>query len=293
MTIPPAFLTSLLYRYNKPTEQSKPHVTLTFAQSLDAKIAGRGGKQLTLSGKESMVMTHWMRTMHDGILIGIGTALNDDPQLNTRLLPYRDPDPSANGHNNPYNIPRPIILDTKLRLSPHCKLLKNYTEGKGRRPWLICTEPSETSEKTEWLARRDTLDNAGARIVVLQIGHDTEGDQICLEILNLSQISMSSSDYLPIPLVLQTIHQLGISSVMVEGGAQVIRSFLSQNAVRSATSLVNTVIITIAPIFVGEDGVSYNAESGPSSVYKHASTAMFGQDTIVGLIPAYPNQDAP
>ena len=40
-------------------EQHRPYVTLTFAQSLDAKIAGQGGKQLILSGKESMVMTHW------------------------------------------------------------------------------------------------------------------------------------------------------------------------------------------------------------------------------------------
>lgn len=37
----------------------RPFVTLTFAQSLDAKIAGVGGKQLILSGKESMIMTHW------------------------------------------------------------------------------------------------------------------------------------------------------------------------------------------------------------------------------------------
>lgn len=37
----------------------RPHVTLTFAQSIDAKIAGKGGKQLILSGRESMVMTHW------------------------------------------------------------------------------------------------------------------------------------------------------------------------------------------------------------------------------------------
>lgn len=37
----------------------RPYVTLTFAQSLDAKIAGAGGQQLLLSGKASMVMTHW------------------------------------------------------------------------------------------------------------------------------------------------------------------------------------------------------------------------------------------
>lgn len=38
---------------------TRPYVTLTFAQSLDAKIAGNEGQQLILSGKESMIMTHW------------------------------------------------------------------------------------------------------------------------------------------------------------------------------------------------------------------------------------------
>jgi 2,5-diamino-6-(ribosylamino)-4(3H)-pyrimidinone 5'-phosphate reductase len=33
--------------------------TLTFAQSLDGKVAGAHGGQLILSGKESMIMTHW------------------------------------------------------------------------------------------------------------------------------------------------------------------------------------------------------------------------------------------
>lgn len=40
-------------------DPSRPYVTLTFAQSLDAKIAGRAGIQLILSGEESMRMTHW------------------------------------------------------------------------------------------------------------------------------------------------------------------------------------------------------------------------------------------
>jgi 2,5-diamino-6-(ribosylamino)-4(3H)-pyrimidinone 5'-phosphate reductase len=42
-----------------PSDGTRPYVTLTFAQSIDAKIAGAGGKQLILSGEESMKMTHW------------------------------------------------------------------------------------------------------------------------------------------------------------------------------------------------------------------------------------------
>lgn len=96
-------------RQNKP----KPFVTLTYAQSADGKIAGPGGSQVRLSGDESMLLTHKLvaalglgrssergsgsgerradqaptfierlREIHDSILVGIGTVLADDPQLN-------------------------------------------------------------------------------------------------------------------------------------------------------------------------------------------------------------------
>jgi 2,5-diamino-6-(ribosylamino)-4(3H)-pyrimidinone 5'-phosphate reductase len=79
-------------------DNQKIWTTLTFAQALDGKVAGHGGRQLILSGKESMLMTHWyvcfrmmttdlivfrMRAMHDAILVGINTVINDDPQLNS------------------------------------------------------------------------------------------------------------------------------------------------------------------------------------------------------------------
>jgi 2,5-diamino-6-(ribosylamino)-4(3H)-pyrimidinone 5'-phosphate reductase len=54
---PPEFLSAVLSSCAHNT--TRPYVTLTFAQSLDAKIAGSGGQQLILSGKESMSMTHW------------------------------------------------------------------------------------------------------------------------------------------------------------------------------------------------------------------------------------------
>lgn len=51
------FLASVLQPYSN--NRAQPYVTLTFAESSDGKIAGANGQQLLLSGKESMIMTHW------------------------------------------------------------------------------------------------------------------------------------------------------------------------------------------------------------------------------------------
>ncbi|KAJ9099259.1 hypothetical protein QFC21_004140 [Naganishia friedmannii] len=101
----PRFLSTYI-----PTDHPEPWITLTYAQSLDARIAGRDKRQIRLSGEESMAMTHWyvltrlhytgghevvliwmflctdrMRSLHDAIMVGAGTAINDDPRLNGRL----------------------------------------------------------------------------------------------------------------------------------------------------------------------------------------------------------------
>lgn len=57
----PAFLQRLYPKgyENAASSRPRPYITLTYAQSLDGCIAGVGGKQILLSGKESMVMTHW------------------------------------------------------------------------------------------------------------------------------------------------------------------------------------------------------------------------------------------
>lgn len=57
---PPPFLVEHVEKATTATSTARrPHITLTWAQSLDMKIAGPGGARVTLSGPESMLMTHW------------------------------------------------------------------------------------------------------------------------------------------------------------------------------------------------------------------------------------------
>ncbi|OCH96200.1 hypothetical protein OBBRIDRAFT_787658 [Obba rivulosa] len=254
-------------------DATRPYVTLTFAQSLDAKIAGPGGKQLALSGRESLVMTHWMRTMHDAILIGVGTALNDDPQLNTRHLP---PLPVHAIYD--YSTPRPIVLDTRLRLRPQCKLLRNFKEGRGRRPWVICAIPDSADQLEDWVERRTALEDEGAKVLVVK----------------------AQDGRIHIPTLLSKLRKRRIRSVMVEGGAQIIQSFLAaaappppeaedfkagEDTEELPRSAVDMIVVTVAPTFVGKEGVGYGndlvAEKLPSLQF--IGSELFGRDSVVAL----------
>ncbi|KAJ7193350.1 dihydrofolate reductase-like domain-containing protein [Mycena pura] len=224
MSEAPSYLTTLLAPYAAAPPPARPHVTLTFAQSLDGKIAGPGGAQLILSGAESMLMTHWLRTQHDAIIIGVGTAINDDPQLNTRHLP-----PALPGERR--HVPRPVVLDRSLRLPPTCKLLKNFAAGTGRRPWVIAAAPADAGSR----ARYDLLTAAGAKVLLLPEG---------------------SSDANRTEPALALLRAQGVRTLMVEGGARVIASFFG------AARCVDTILVTTAPRLVGPAGVGYSVPEG-------------------------------
>ena len=65
---------------------------------------------------------------------------------------------------------------------------------------------------------------------------------------------------------------------MVEGGARVIQSFLSER-------LVDALIVTTAPVLVGSDGVGYSEDIGqfPGLKYAGIGTELLGRDTVIGL----------
>ncbi|KAJ3037319.1 2,5-diamino-6-(ribosylamino)-4(3H)-pyrimidinone 5'-phosphate reductase [Rhizophlyctis rosea] len=184
-----AFLTPLL---STPTPQTRPKITLTYAQTLDGFIAGPNKTPLQISCPESMVLTHALRASHDAILVGISTVLADSPSLTTRFV-TRGP-----GGESPATHPRPIVLDSRLRCPLNAKFM-------GRSPIIIASEASYDPE------RKTALERVGASVILLP----STTDKLPLE------------NALPI----LAAEPYNVKSIMVEGGAGVIGYCLREGSV--------------------------------------------------------------
>jgi len=92
--------------------QGRPLVTLKVAQSLDGKTATVSGQSKWITGPDARRFGHLLRAKNDAILIGIETALADDPELTCRLPGLEDRSPVR------------VVLDTQLRLAEGSKLVR-------------------------------------------------------------------------------------------------------------------------------------------------------------------------
>jgi diaminohydroxyphosphoribosylaminopyrimidine deaminase/5-amino-6-(5-phosphoribosylamino)uracil reductase len=88
----------------------RPLITLKLATSLDGRIATRTGASRWITGEEARQRAHHLRASHDGIMVGSGTALADDPELTCRLPGLEQRRPVR------------IVLDGHLRLAPSSRL---------------------------------------------------------------------------------------------------------------------------------------------------------------------------
>ena len=128
-------------------QQSKPphlpFVTVKYAQTLDGRIATATGDSQWISGPDSLRLAHQLRAEHDGILVGIGTVLADNPQLNVRLASGRDP--------------LRVIVDSRLRTPLTARVLA----GEAARHTLIATTRMADGN------RQQEIEQLGAQIVTL------------------------------------------------------------------------------------------------------------------------------
>ncbi|UCD71448.1 MAG: bifunctional diaminohydroxyphosphoribosylaminopyrimidine deaminase/5-amino-6-(5-phosphoribosylamino)uracil reductase RibD [Syntrophobacterales bacterium] len=186
--------------YLKHTQRGSPLVTLKFAQSLDGRIATKTGRSQWISSPEALSLGHRLRAIHDGVLVGIGTILVDDPSLTVRL---------AKGKN-----PRRIIVDGRLRIPLTSKVLSD--EGVDK-TIIVATEGANRR-------KAHGLKKLGAE--VLWAARNQRGE-----------VDMKD--------LLEKLGRMEITSVLVEGGAKIITSFLRER-------LADKIVIMMAPKLIGK-----------------------------------------
>ncbi|QDI91802.1 bifunctional diaminohydroxyphosphoribosylaminopyrimidine deaminase/5-amino-6-(5-phosphoribosylamino)uracil reductase RibD [Salicibibacter halophilus] len=122
-------------------QTGKPYVTVKTASTLNGAMTSPKGVSPWITGKAALAEVHQLRHIHDVILVGVETALNDNPALTTRL--------EIEGRN-----PIRVVLDRHLRTPLAAQLV---TDGKA--PTWIFTEESRESNHAS------ALEQKGARVI--------------------------------------------------------------------------------------------------------------------------------
>ena len=135
---------AMLGPYIKLRTTGRPWVICKWAQTSDGYLALPAGDGRWISSEQSRADVHVLRSQCDGVLIGSGTVVADDPLLTNR--------------SGSASQPTRVILDSQLRISPNGKLISTIDIA----PILIYT--TETSASS---AKADLLRHAGAEILAL------------------------------------------------------------------------------------------------------------------------------
>lgn len=123
--------------------EGRPHVTLKGAMTLDGKIADIRGASRWITGAEARREAHRLRREADAIVVGVGTAIGDDPELTVRL--------DAPWPREPYR----VVLDVAARTPPDARLIAGATPARA----MVAVGEGAPAERIE------RLQAAGATVV--------------------------------------------------------------------------------------------------------------------------------
>jgi diaminohydroxyphosphoribosylaminopyrimidine deaminase/5-amino-6-(5-phosphoribosylamino)uracil reductase len=145
--------------------KNRPLFTLKIASTLDGRIALESGESKWITGEEARRYGHLLRATHDAILVGIGTAIADDPSLDCRLPGLTDRSPVR------------LLVDSALRLPTGSKLASDAHRHK---TVVFHTAGEQASVKA--------LENCGVEVVKLPARHSAEAVAARLADMGLTRV---------------------------------------------------------------------------------------------------------
>lgn len=146
--------------------KKRPEVILKLALSRDGKVGREGSGQVPITAAVSNAQVHLMRAQSDAILVGIGTALSDDPALTCRLPGLEIRSPTR------------IVLDGSCKLPATSVLAETALEY----PVIVAADAAADPKSREKLAGKGVrfiaTDLYGGRIALPELLEDLAGQGI-------------------------------------------------------------------------------------------------------------------
>ncbi|GAB6097159.1 bifunctional diaminohydroxyphosphoribosylaminopyrimidine deaminase/5-amino-6-(5-phosphoribosylamino)uracil reductase RibD [Desulfatiferula olefinivorans] len=170
----------------------RPFVIVKYAATLDGRIATRTGDSKWVSGPESRAYVHEIRHLVDGILVGLGTILADDPSLTTRIEGMRGRDP------------RRIVLDSRLSIPETAGILHLDSDSD---TIVVCGPIDRAAGALQ--AKKERLTARGVTVLESPLAD--------------GQIDLNA--------LMVRLGAMGLSSVLIEGGSRVLSSALRSGIV--------------------------------------------------------------
>lgn len=194
----------------------KPFIFINSAMSADGKLSTKERKQVKISGKLDFERVDELRANADAIMVGIGTVLADDPSLTVKSPERKAARKAAGKSENPVR----IVVDSAARIPHDADIFK---KGEGRR--IIAVSNSAPAEKIKSLEEKALVIKTGAHKV------------------DLTELA-------------KKLKEMGINTLMVEGGATLNWGMLSAGLVDEVYTFVGNLIIggKTAPTFADGKG---------------------------------------
>lgn len=142
-------------------EQRRPLVIAKYAMTLDGKVATREGLSRWVTGETARRRVHEDRHRHAGVMVGIGTALADDPLLTCRL------------DGREVSQPARVVVDAAARLPLESQLVRTASEA----PVIVAVAEGAL------LARRNALAERGCAVVAVPAREGRVDPRILMELL--------------------------------------------------------------------------------------------------------------